>query len=164
VGRLTAGRARSVLLVAAPSARGDWFVYVTTLGGPIIQYEFAPAGGALTAKVPPTVPAGALPTDAAVSPDGKSVYVLNGNSATVSQYTVDAAGALSPKTPPTVPTGDSPSGVVVSPDGSSVYVPNGGDPNAGGDSVSQYSVGANGALAPKSTGMADGGGSPRQSA
>src|ERR687890_593110 len=50
------------------------------LAGPIIQYEFAPEGGALAAKVPLTVPAGVLPSDAAVSPDGKSVYVVNGNS------------------------------------------------------------------------------------
>jgi hypothetical protein len=101
VGRLTAGRARLallgiafVLLVAAPSARGDWFVYVTTLGGPIIQYELAPAGGALAAKAPPTVPAGVLPTDAAVSPDGRSVYP-NRDGNTISQYSVRAGDGSS---------------------------------------------------------------------
>jgi hypothetical protein len=52
----------------------------------------------------------------AVSPDGRSAYVVNDLDGTVSQYTIDpATGALSPKSPPTVPTdGFNPAGIAVS--------------------------------------------------
>ena len=46
------------------------------------------AGGALTAKSPPTVAAGNGPEGVAVSPDGGSVYVTNIDSDNVSQYDV----------------------------------------------------------------------------
>jgi DNA-binding beta-propeller fold protein YncE len=83
------------------------------------------------------------------------VYVANGggpSSGTVSQFDVGAAGALAPKSPATVLAGASPQGVAVSLDGSSVYVTNSpSSPRKG--TVSQYNVGAGGALAPKSPAM-----------
>ena len=80
-----------------------------------------------------------------ISPDGKSVYVANQLSDSISQYDVSANGALSPKSPPTVATGDAPILPSVSPDGHSAYVANQAD-----STVSQFDVGANGALSPKS--------------
>ena len=80
----------------------------------------------------------------AVSPDGKSVYVVNQIDDTVSQYDVGAGGQLTLKTPATVPTGSGPFEVAVSPDGKSVYVT-----NSSAATVSQYDIGAGGALTPK---------------
>ena len=79
-----------------------------------------------------------------MSPDGRSVYVANGGSDTVSQYDVGPGGVLSPKSPATVAAGAVPNGVAVSPDGRSAYVPNGLS-----DTISQYDVSAGGALTPK---------------
>jgi YVTN family beta-propeller protein len=106
--------------------------------------------GRLSFKDPEEVVAGGGPSAGlAVSPDGKSVYVANSGSDTVSQYDVGASGALSPKRVDAVGTGDEPSGVAVTPDGRSVYVANFGDPTSGGGSVSQYDVGSGGELSLK---------------
>jgi Lactonase, 7-bladed beta-propeller len=117
--------------------------------GAVWQYDVG-AGGALSPQSPATVATGPNAFDVAVSPDGDSAYVTNQDSDTlyrdtVSQYDVDHGG-LSPKFPPIVFIGRSaePFGIAVSPDGPSVYVA-----NHGFDDVSQYDVGAGGALAPK---------------
>jgi DNA-binding beta-propeller fold protein YncE len=128
-------------------------VYVTNVGDDSVsQYDVGP-GGALSPKSPATVAAGDQPFGVAVSPDGASVYVANSGNDTaiysVSQYDVGAGGALSPKSPATVATGVDPRGVAVSPDGGSAYVAN-FIANVNGGSVSQYDVGAGGALSPKS--------------
>jgi DNA-binding beta-propeller fold protein YncE len=67
-------------------------------------------------------------------------YVANWGDDTLFQY---ETGALSPKSPATVDTFVGPSEVVVTPDGKSAYVTN------SGGRVSQYDVGAGGALKPK---------------
>jgi len=87
------------------------------------------------------------------------VYVANVGSGTVSQFDVGFSGALSPKNPATVLAGASPQGVAVSPDGNSVYVTNSPLPQGKG-TVSQYSVGAFGALVPKSPAMVSAGIAP----
>jgi DNA-binding beta-propeller fold protein YncE len=150
--------------------------------GEVFQYDVG-AGGTLTAKNPPTVStgdvAGIEPSEVAVSPDGRSVYVTASSGALgdpayqsyVMQYDVGADGTLSPKSPamvvapfrvfcstpgdPTSCSGAdfSAGGVAVTPDGKSVYV-------AGYLSapyalshpgyVLQYDVGAGGTLSPKS--------------
>ena len=79
-----------------------------------------------------------------MSADGKSAYVTNHDSNTVSQFTVAANGTLSPKTPATVATGSDPFGVALSADGKSAYVT-----NSNGNTVSQFTVAANGTLSPK---------------
>ena len=82
----------------------------------------------------------------AVSPDGKSAYVVNNGDHTVSQYTMNAStGKLSPKSPATVSTGSDPGGLAVTPDGKSAYVANFVD-----NTVSQYSIDpSTGKLSPK---------------
>jgi DNA-binding beta-propeller fold protein YncE len=47
-----------------------------------------------------------------------------------------------------VATGDAPAQLAVTADSESAYVTNSGDPTMGGGSVSQYDVGAGGALSP----------------
>jgi sugar lactone lactonase YvrE len=73
-----------------------------------------------------------------------SLYVVNGNDGSVSQYGVAADGALSPLSPAVVPAGPGhSSGIAITPDGGSAYVTNSA-------SVSQYDIGPGGGLTPKS--------------
>jgi 6-phosphogluconolactonase len=130
-------------------------VYVASFGTAAantnLVYQFdVGTDGTLSSKSPPTVAAGERATSVAVSPDGKSAYVTNSASDTVSQYSVGSNGALSLKR--SVGAGDSPTEVIVSPDGGSAYVTNFGSQDFGGGSVSQYDVGADGALTPKRPG------------
>jgi len=78
------------------------------------------------------------------------VYVTNQFSNSVSQFAADSGGLLAPLVPPTVATGSFPIGVTVSADGKSVYVADSNDSFPGPASISQYDVGANGTLSPKS--------------
>jgi DNA-binding beta-propeller fold protein YncE len=114
----------------------------------IYQFDVDVNGGrgTLSPKNPPTVAADVHPGVLGVSPDGKSVYVPNAGSNTVSHYAADADGALTLQR--SVGTGDTPAQAVVSPGGDSVYVTNGGHPGTHG-SVSQYDVDADGALSLK---------------
>jgi DNA-binding beta-propeller fold protein YncE len=141
----------------------------------VLQYDVG-ANGTLSPKTPARVPGpfgplkcrregtslyctGALFSGGgmAVSPDGHSVYVAGyltepfglERPGEVLQYDVGAGGALSPKNPLVVQAGNGGDAVAVSPGGRSVYVANRftGPPGPG---VSQYDVGAGGALSPKS--------------
>jgi YVTN family beta-propeller protein len=130
-------------------------VYVTSFGytpssanvQPFVSQFDVEAGGTLSPKNPPTVATGDQPAGVVVSPDGDSVYVANSGSDTISQYDVGTGGALSFKR--TVGAGDNPAEVAVSPDGGSLYLTNAGDLAAGGGSVFQYDVAADGTLTPK---------------
>lgn len=82
-------------------------------------------------------PAASLSTTSvsAVSPDGKSVYVVNGaNLDAVSQYDIAGDGTLSPKTPAGAGTSDDSWGIALTADGANAYVT-----NSNGNSVSQFS-------------------------
>ena len=59
---------------------------------------------------------------------------------------MEAGGTLRPKSPPTVTAGQRPSGLAVSPDGRHLYVTNGAS-----NTVGQYDVAPNGALALRRT-------------
>jgi DNA-binding beta-propeller fold protein YncE len=87
---------------------------------------------------------GAAAAGAAAAP---FVYVANSGSDNVSQYD-SFGGGLSPLSPFTVPAGSRPFRLAVSPDGRSVYATNPGDGAVPG-TVSQYTVGPGGVLAPK---------------
>ena len=126
---LAAGCAGAATPVAAPAARAP-FAYVADTGkNEISQFGSSPGGsGALRPLTPKTVASGPGPYDVAVSPQGTSLYVVDGlgNAAgEVSQYTINpATGKLTPKSPKTVPTAAGPSGIIaVSPDGKNAYVP-----------------------------------------
>ena len=141
--------------------------YVTNFGaiatgGTISQYNIGP-GGALfpkrvaTVALEPTNPTSQAAVAVAISPDGQSAYVTSSPAASPSatgavyQFDVERGGLLSPKDPPKVAAGVQPSQVVVHPDGESAYVP--GPVN---DTISQYDVGANGALSPQGRGPGGG--------
>ncbi len=76
-------------------------------------------------------------------------YVVNEGDGTVSQYTIVTGGELAPMSHPTVNTGESygsrPWSVTVGPSGKYAYVANESD-----GTVSQYTIGADGALTPMS--------------
>jgi DNA-binding beta-propeller fold protein YncE len=130
-------------------------LYVTNWGflpgstNVIYQFDVDVSGGTgtLSPKNPPTVPAAVQPGLLAMSPDGKSVYVPNAGSNTVSHYSADANGALTLER--SVGAGDAPAQAVVSPDGESLYVTNSAAQPATTGSVFQYDVGAGGTLSPK---------------
>ena len=83
------------------------------------------------------------------------VYVANGGSSTVSQYTIGTNGALTAMSPATVATGSYPFYVTVDPSSRYVYVV-----NKNSNNVSQYTIGSNGALTPMSTATVAAGSSP----
>ncbi|HWZ43976.1 MAG TPA: beta-propeller fold lactonase family protein [Candidatus Saccharimonadales bacterium] len=104
--------------------------------------------GALTAVPGSPFATGARPTGVAVDSMGKFVFAGNQNSNSVSVFMINAAdGALAP-VPGSPFTGiASPFGVTVSPSGAFLFVNNFTDGNGtGANTVSSFSIGANGAL------------------
>jgi YVTN family beta-propeller protein len=134
---------------ATPTA----FVYAPSWDAQGTRQYAADAAGVLTPLSPPSAPAGNTSTGAAASPDGRSLYVVNQGSDTVSQYDISADGTLTPKTPAAVPTGSSPFGIAVAPDGAHVYVV-----NHVADTVSVYDVEADGTLSTAGAAAPAGGG------
>jgi 6-phosphogluconolactonase (cycloisomerase 2 family) len=134
------------------------YVYVVNYNSSdIYQYSIG-AGGLLNPLVTPTVAAGTNAASIALTPTGTYAYVANNNfpgaTGSVSEYSVDplgspTAGSLTPLSTPTVPAGAWPNEVVVDPSGRFVYVVN-SNTNASGNSISQYTIGANGLLTPMS--------------
>lgn len=138
--------------------------------GTISQYKIDPGSGALSANasfVPAPAPGmtdAPMPSDVAVHPNGKSVYMTNvgmgiHGSNLVYQFDVGADGTLSYKSPAaTVAAGDFASSVVVSADGKSAYVV-----SAASATISQYDVDAtSGALTPKADSSVGAGLQPNQ--
>jgi DNA-binding beta-propeller fold protein YncE len=144
-----------IAIVLTPDGRN---LYVTNGSNAVSQYDVS-AGGELSPKLPPTVPTGSLPEGAAVSPDGRSLYVTNNGSDTVSQYDIGAGGVLTPKGVPNVATGHKPVQIAIAPDGRSAYVADSGLPGSS-TTVSQYDIGASGELSPKASPTATSGNNP----
>lgn len=97
-----------------------------TGGGKVDQYNVG-SGGALTPKGAGAVTTGRFPSNVAVRPDGRSVYVsldVEGFDIenAVAQFDAAADGTLTPKSPTAVAGADPPLGLAVSPDGRSLYV------------------------------------------
>lgn len=114
--------------------------------GTISQYDIA-ADGTLTPKDPATVAAGDGPLWIAISPNGAHAYVVNYADDNVSQYSIDA--------------GDIPQGIAISPNGQNVYVVNTTNGATAG-SISQYNVGADGTLSPKTPATVSAGSDPQK--
>jgi len=114
----------------------------------VSQYTIG-ATGALTPMATPSVAAVSNPVSVTVDPSGRYAYVANWTGFSVSQYTIGADGALTPMATPTVATGPYPISVTVDPSGRYAYVTN-NHSYGGGGSVSQYTIGADGALTPNS--------------
>jgi prepilin-type N-terminal cleavage/methylation domain-containing protein len=85
-----------------------------------------PIGG-LASMSPTTIVTGSEPSGIVVSPDGKSVYVTNSGSNTISMYNRNTiTGELSNMSPATIAANNALKSIAISPDGTSVYVTNGG--------------------------------------
>jgi DNA-binding beta-propeller fold protein YncE len=132
------------------------FAYVTNFGtdpgtpgagATVSQYTVA-ADGTLTPNSSATAATGLNPYAIAIDSTGKYAYVTNQGSDTVSQFTLGADGVLTPMSTPSVPCGHLPYGLTIDPSGSHVYVANLGSSNTKGTTVSQYRIGAGGALVP----------------
>ena len=124
------------------------YVYVTNNGSNTISQYRITATGALAPMSTATVAAGTRPRSVMVDSTGKYAYAINDGSNNVSQYLIDATGAyatggLYPMTPSTVAAGTTPWQVTVESSGHYAYVANGASNN-----VSQYTLGAGGALTP----------------
>ena len=132
--------ALGVGLASAGGALAGPFVYVTNFsqGNDVSQYDAS--SGELSRLSPFSVAAGSGPVAIGVTPDAKSVYVVNQGDNTVSQYAINqTTGTLSAEFPFTVATGPHPTAIAVSSDGKSAYVTNA--PGGGGSgSISQYTI------------------------
>ncbi|MEN3281960.1 MAG: hypothetical protein V7607_3100 [Solirubrobacteraceae bacterium] len=139
----TATLAALVLAMTSASAQAatpSAYVYATSFDRVVRQYA-ADGTGMLWALTPPDATADDASSGVAASPDGRSLYVVNQGSNSVSQYDVGVGGTLTPKTPAAVSTGAFPFGIAVAPDGAHAYVA-----NQDGASVTVYDVGADGGL------------------
>lgn len=132
-------------------------LYVVNVGdGTISQYTIA-ADNSLIPMNPATIvnpgmqTLGAMPGAAALDVSGSFLYVANSGDATLSQFSIGAGGQLTPLTPSTVAAGTQPMSIAVSagPSGGHLYVAS-SDLTAptGIGSISQFSMGADGALTP----------------
>ena len=123
-------------------------VYVGSNAGEISQLGFGSTG--LLSPLSPSTISGDLPFDTAVSPNGKYVYATSCGGNDLLQFKVLSNGTLQADSQPTVAGGACPEFLTVSPNGKSVYMTNtGSSGSAGADSVSQYTVLANGTLEAK---------------
>jgi DNA-binding beta-propeller fold protein YncE len=150
----------------AVSPNGE-YVYVTNDdangANGVSEYTIG-AGGELAADTPPTVSTVGYPDAIAISPNGQYVYVANGTLGTysISQYTIGASGVLTANGTTTgnglaVPWGYP--GIAISPNGQYLYVTNFDSGGAAG--VSQFTIGAGGALIADATGTAATGSEPK---
>jgi 6-phosphogluconolactonase (cycloisomerase 2 family) len=128
------------------------FAYVANFGADpggaqgttVSQYTIG-ATGVLTANGTATTQLN--PYSIAIDPTGKYAYVTNQGSNSVSQFTIGANGALTPMSPASVACGSLPYKVTIDATGRYVYVANLATSTTAG-SVSQYTIGAGGALVP----------------
>jgi 6-phosphogluconolactonase (cycloisomerase 2 family) len=123
--------------------------------GTIAQYSVG-ADGALTALSPLTVNTGgptSQPNSLVVDPTSTYLYVANAGDGKVSQFTIGSTGALTSTNAP-IAAGTFPFSVTVDPSGRFVYVANTGSASgpAVQGTISQYSIGAGGALSVIGTG------------
>lgn len=146
---------KSPATVAAPVNEGDIVVnaastraYVGNTGsggtGTVSQFAIA-ADGTLSSLTPATVASGGnQSTGLGLSPDGTHLYVANRGANSVSWMQIAADGALSLQG--TIAAGAQPNDVTVSPDGRSAYAAN---QNASANTISQYTIAADGSLSNK---------------
>jgi 6-phosphogluconolactonase len=130
------------------------YVYVANFAANTVS-EYSISSGALTpVGTTGTVKTGTQPNGVTIDPANKHAYVANLGDNTVSQYDIGTTGELTPMSTPTVPTGPFPASIVISPNGKYAYVADfacaGPGCAATQGTISQYTVGLDGALAPMS--------------
>jgi 6-phosphogluconolactonase (cycloisomerase 2 family) len=129
------------------------YVYVANFGGntspnsnTVSEFVIGARGELAPNTAGATVVAGIAPAAVAINPANTYAYVANDHENSISQYTIGPNGVLTPMAVPKVTTGglDNPNYIVVDPTGRYVYVPN--FTGAPGGTISQYSIGMDGAL------------------
>jgi 6-phosphogluconolactonase len=95
------------------SRNGKFLFAVNTASGSISSYSIA-AGGSLTLLQTTPIKAAGTPEDARLSPDGRTLWVVDPTASTVSGFSVDG-GSLTelPSSPTRAPVGAAPAGIVV---------------------------------------------------
>lgn len=89
----------------------------------VSQFTINPISGQLTPKSPATVTAGRGPVEIAVTPNGKSAYVVGQTG--ISQFNVNpTTGALTRKVPGVLAAGRNPEPIAIAPNGKYAYVAN----------------------------------------
>jgi DNA-binding beta-propeller fold protein YncE len=131
------------------------YVYVANFNAKSVSQYSIGVGGVLNPVGTGSVMTGNRPNGVTIDPVNKHAYVANFDDNTISQYDISTTGALTPMTTPTVPTGSFPASIVISPNGGKyAYVANfacaGPGCAATQGTISQYTVGTNGALTPMS--------------
>jgi 6-phosphogluconolactonase (cycloisomerase 2 family) len=161
--------AQSVLAEEQPDASlaagAPQYAYATDFfGGKVWEYGITPSGALLPLRTP-TVAAGINPSGIASDPTGHYLYVTNEGPGpqgaapgTISQYSIGKFGTLTAM--PKQAAGATPTSITVDPTGHYAYVANYADgdainPHIG--SVSQYTIGAGGALMPMTPATVDAG-------
>jgi 6-phosphogluconolactonase (cycloisomerase 2 family) len=138
--------------IAAPANQGDIVVnaastraYAGNTGGTVSQYAIA-ADGTLSSLTPATVMSGGnQSTGLGLSPDGSHLYVANRGANSVSWMAIGSGdGTLT--LAGTIAAQAQPNDVTLSPDGHSAYAAN---QNGAANSLSQYTVAADGSLTSK---------------
>src|SRR5262245_41780053 len=135
-----------------PAVPGFAYVVANGAGGGIHQFTIG-TDGTLT-EVAPAVAPGTGATSLMVDPSRRRAYAPDFGAGNVLQFGIRGDGTLLAMVPATAPAGVNPIAVAVDPSGRFAYAAN-------GNSVSQYTVGANGALAsmtPPSVTLTGGGG------
>jgi 6-phosphogluconolactonase len=144
--RLVLGLAALVAVLSAAGAQAAT-VYTTRSSSPGQIYQLqVTAGGDIALNTPNSVSAQNGLQAAAITPDGLHLYATNTTSASVSQFGAGAGGLLAPLNPATVSIAAESFTATVSPDGGSFYSVSA----SGGPTIEQFSVQADGTLAPKS--------------
>jgi 6-phosphogluconolactonase (cycloisomerase 2 family) len=133
----------TLLAIATPAAAAPKELYATdyVASGAVAEFTFG-AGGELAANGSATG-TGNDPWYEAATPNGRYLYVVNYNGASVAQYDINSNGSLTAMSQPTVTVGSEPIGIAVSPNGKYVYVS-----NYTSGTISILDVGPTGALTP----------------
>lgn len=112
----------------------------------VASYRVLEDGG--LSPLGPRVDANGDPVSLAISPNGRSLYVTNRSSNTLSAFSITAEGTLSALGEP-VPSGDvEPLGTAVTPDSRFAFVSHRGEDDTDVDVVTQFAIQEDGALAP----------------
>jgi YVTN family beta-propeller protein len=128
-------------LAASTAAQAPATIYVPNYESDTVSAYSISANGDLS-QVPGSPFKASAPLGAAITPDGKYLYVANFTwSGTVSAFSILPDGSLSPVTGSPFPAGPGAWGVAITPDGGHLYVA-----NDGGNDVSAYSIASNGSL------------------
>jgi DNA-binding beta-propeller fold protein YncE len=130
------------VLPAAAQARRNAYVTGFTSNN-AAAFDIA-ANGALTPVTGSPFATGTSPRGVSMTPDGNHVYVAMEATDTVTTFNVGADGGLTATGAGTT-AGNEPRAVAASPDGSHLYVSNAGA-GANGNSISAFSIAADGAL------------------